>query len=368
VRQPLRGGRSGQDRAWPGEFLSRTYAGRTGTRKYKLYVPARHAGLELPLIVMLHGCKQSPDDFAAGTRMNDLAEQHGFLVAYPAQAPNANGARCWNWFRADDQQRDRGEPSLIAGILREIAAGYPVDRRRVYVAGLSAGAAMAVILGETYPELFAAVGAHSGLPYAAAHDVASAFTVMQNGSGGAWDGIANPYAAVTAAAATPAAAVAFAAAAAAASAAKSAASAAASVAASAAERRGLTHFVRTIVFHGDQDRTVDQRNGAEIVAQMAALAAVGQNAAPARAAAGAAGGISPSAAALRTTVTRGNAGGRAYVQTVYSDAANRPIIEQWLLQGAGHAWSGGSSEGSFTDGHGPDASAEMVRFFLAAGR
>jgi S-formylglutathione hydrolase FrmB len=147
-------------------FITRAYRNDAGARTYKLYVPesyAREGAGAMPMVVMLHGCTQSPDDFAAGTRMNELAEQHGFFVAYPAQAAKANGSKCWNWFRAEDQGRDRGEPSLIAGITREVAAEYRIDPRRIYVAGLSAGAAMAVILGVTYPELYAAVGAHSGL-------------------------------------------------------------------------------------------------------------------------------------------------------------------------------------------------------------
>ena len=284
----------------PGEFVSRSFTNDAGTRTYKLYVPASYAGElgdAVSMVVMLHGCTQSPDDFAAGTRMNALADHHGFLVVYPAQAVNANGSKCWNWFRPEDQGRDRGEPSLIAGITREVASNYRVDERRIFVAGLSAGAAMAVILGATYPELYAAVGAHSGLPYGAAHDMPSAFGAMKGG-------------------------------------------------ATLAGVLKAGNSLPTIVFHGDRDHTVNARNGAAIVEQ----ATAGR----------------PDEPHLRASVHDGAAAdGRTYRHTVYADAANRPIVEHWVLHGAGHAWSGGSPNGSFTDVGGPDASAEMIRFFYS---
>jgi poly(hydroxyalkanoate) depolymerase family esterase len=162
-----------------GQFLSLQHSNGAASRDYKLYVPASYHGEPVPLIVMLHGCKQNPDDFAAGTRMNELAEQHGFLVAYPAQARHANGANCWNWFKASEQNRGGEEVSLIAGIVSAVGRSHRIDEERVFVAGLSAGAAMAVILGAAYPEVFAAVAAHSGLPRGAAHDVPSAFAAMR---------------------------------------------------------------------------------------------------------------------------------------------------------------------------------------------
>jgi poly(hydroxyalkanoate) depolymerase family esterase len=279
-----------------GEWIARSFSNDAGTRSYMLYVPAtyaRVASAPVPLVVMLHGCTQSPDDFAAGTRMNQLADVHGFLVAYPAQTANANGAKCWNWFRPEDQAHGRGEPSLIAGIARQVASDYRIDPRRVFVAGLSAGAAMAVILGETYPQVFAAVGAHSGLPFAAAHDMASAFTAMKAGPGQA--------------AATPS---------------------------------DATHATMpTIVFHGDADHTVAASNGRAIVRD----ASVGADI---------------------TVETGETSGGRSYTRKVFADAAGRARGEHWLVHGTGHAWSGGSAQGSYTDPAGPDASAEMVRFFL----
>lgn len=174
----------GRTPAEKGEFLHATYSNAHGKRDYRLYLPVGYdaAGPARPLILMLHGCTQSAEDFAAGTRMNLLADRHGFLVAYPQQIGKANHAKCWNWFRPEDQRGDAGEPAILAGIVRQIAHDHRVDVGRVFVAGLSAGAAMAVILGHTHPDLIRAVGVHSGLPYASAHDVPSAFAAMQGRS------------------------------------------------------------------------------------------------------------------------------------------------------------------------------------------
>ena len=294
-----------------GQFLAGSYTSPAGTRSYKLYIPSGYRGQALPLIVMLHGCTQSPDDFAAGTRMNGLAEEHRCFVVYPAQTPAANGSKCWNWFQAADQQRGQGEPSLIAGITRQIASTYHIDARRVYVAGLSAGGAMAVILGMTYPDHYAAIGIHSGLAYALAHDLPSALAAMQQGGvaptrqrGGGVPG---------------------------------------------AEPR--PRVVPTIVFHGDRDTTVHPRNGDQVIAQWATIHADGGSALQAR-------------TNLQVTVQRGQVpNGHAYTRALYHDASGQTVMEQWSVHGAGHAWSGGSPSGSFTDPRGPDASQEMLRFF-----
>jgi poly(hydroxyalkanoate) depolymerase family esterase len=161
------------------EFLDLRYSCAAGARRYRLYVPSSAGEGLQGLIVMLHGCTQNPEDFAAGTGMNVLAEEHRLLVVYPAQTGGDNSMSCWNWFRPGDQLRGSGEPAIIAGLTESLRDQYAIPEDRIFVAGLSAGGAMAAIMGETYPELFAATGVHSGLAYGSANDVMSAFTAMR---------------------------------------------------------------------------------------------------------------------------------------------------------------------------------------------
>lgn len=271
------------------QFLSLVHHG-AGRREYRLYIPAKRTEWPMPLVVMLHGCTQSPEDFAIGTGMNALAEEFGCLIAWPAQPKGANAQKCWNWFRPEDQEKGRGEPALIAGIVGDILRDHPADPARVYVAGLSAGGAAAAILGATYPDLFAAVGVHSGLPAGGARDVPSAFAAMRGGSTGS--------------------------------------------------ARAVT--VPAIVFHGLADKTVHPENGEAVVGQALRTRS----------------GLS------RIRVSGISQGGRAYRQTRHEDTGGRSMTEHWEIDGAGHAWSGGKASGSYTDPKGPDASREMLRFFL----
>jgi poly(hydroxyalkanoate) depolymerase family esterase len=249
---------------------------------------------------MLHGCTQDADDFAAGTGMNRLAEELNFLVAYPEQPASANQLKCWNWFNPRDQARGRGEPAILAGLARQIVIERHADPSCVYVVGLSAGGAMAAVLGETYPDVFAGVGVHSGLPFRAASDVLSALSAMKN-----------PGSRFT------------------------------STGAAGAESDPSSRKPRIIVFHGDADTTVHPDNGVCLYADARGPTVTLETNE----------GIVP--------------GGRKFSVSKAFSARGEALAEYWNVHGARHAWSGGQTVGSYTDPQGPDASREMMRFFLA---
>jgi poly(hydroxyalkanoate) depolymerase family esterase len=267
-----------------GQVLDGAYRSAAGARGYQLYVPSGYDGRAAPLVVMLHGCTQTAADFAAGTRMSELAERDTFLVAYPQQPASANQRGCWNWFLPAHQRRDAGEPSLLAGITRQVMETHQVDAGRVFVAGLSAGGAMAAVMAVTYPELFAAAGIHSGLVHGAAHDVPSAYAAMRQGPPPR-DGAPSP-------------------------------------------------GIPLIVFQGGRDTTVAPANAEAL--------------------------LRPWSVTARVEVVQG----RGWTRRIYRAGPGRVVAEGWTVDQLGHAWSGGSPQGTYTDPDGPDASAELVRFFF----
>ncbi len=288
-----------------GQFLTKSYVKKIPSHTYKIFIPSNTDGKDLPLLIMLHGCTQNPDDFAAGTAMNEIAEEQKLIVAYPAQTQAANAQKCWNWFRTGDQLRGQGEPSIIAGITGEIIHDYPVDTTRVYIAGLSAGGAMAVTVATLYPDVYTAVGVHSGLPYASANNIPSALSAMRQGS-------------------------------------------------YKAKHRQVEEAIQTaipiIVFHGDHDRTVNATNGDHLIKQNIAAQDIE---------------IDPESPQNISIQIGKTDGGYAYSTTCYHDSEGHSIAEHWVIHEGGHAWSGGNPAGSYTDPKGPNASREMLRFFLS---
>ena len=248
---------------------------------------------------MLHGCHQDAEDFAIGTRMNLHASTHGCFVLYPQQSTQANGARCWNWYESAHQQREQGEPAIIAELTRHVLSGNAITKERVYVAGFSAGGAMAATLAVMYPDLYAALGIHSGMPHGAARDFMSAMMAMQHGTMASY--AAHP----------------------------------------------MHGRIPTIVFHGNEDNMVHATHAAQFLAS-----------APRRTMAG-------NGPHDRYTETVPRQHGRhGYTRTVQLGEDARIFSEQWMVHGAGHSWSGGDAAGTHSDPGGPDASHEMMRFFL----
>lgn len=294
----------------PGSFERVAFTHNGTAHHYRLYVPPGAGACKpMALVLMLHGCMQSPDDFATGTGMNPAAAAAHALVLYPAQPRSANPNACWNWFDPENQQRGSGEPALLIDMLRDVTLRHPVDAQRIYVAGMSAGGAMAAVLGREYPDVFAAVGVHSGLQAGAAHNVMAALSAMSTGAK------PGPYAkAPTHPAAQP---------------------------------------LPLIVFHGDADPTVHAKNGEQLV-EAAIETLVG-------------GGM----AVQHETQAGTSVAGQRFSRNIYrhssAAAGNAPpavVAEHWVLHGAGHAWSGGHLPGTLTDPRGISATQEMLRFFL----
>lgn len=287
----------------------------SGSRSYRLWVPAGYTGKnKLPLVMMLHGCTQTPDNFAAATLMNEVADKNSFLVVYAEEPASANPLKCWNWFESSHQSRGTGEPSLLAEIVNKVRARYQVDSRRVFVAGFSAGGAMAVIMGATYPDIFAAVGVHSGIAYKGATSLGETRSVMAGGGGDAARLGQLAYQAMG---------------------------------------QSTKHSMRVIVFQGAKDPIVAPVNADRVITQWAEaddLLDDGKD------------NNSVDDVADRTTGSV-TPGGYSYKKSVYHDRTGKPLMEQWIIKELKHAWSGGASGASYTDPGGPHAAQEMWRFF-----
>ena len=289
----------------PASFTDGSFELNGKTHHYKIFVPGGTITGARPMVVMLHGCTQDPADFALGTDMNNIAGPAGWVVLYPAQSSFANHTKCWNWFKAGPEP-GAGEPAWIATLTRRIQDEHRVDPDRTFIAGLSAGAAMAVLTAELHGSLFKGVGVHSGLAAHAAGNVLEAISVMKHGP-------------------------------------------------SARQKRyhssgtdASNPIIPVIVFHGDADKIVDPENADQIIEAAIAQA---KRAEP---------GL-----IVSEMENKGAAAGTSYSQVIYAATANRPIAEYWRLHGAGHARSGGNDCGTHTDSSGPSASAEFLRFFGA---
>lgn len=293
-----------------GNLIQGSYTNAAGTRTYELYVPAAYqAGAPMPLVVALHGCTQTADGFRSLTRLDDLAAARGFIVLFPEQSKSANSFNCWNWFQTQHMQRGAGEPSIIAGLTDEIRLSYAIDPHKIYVTGLSAGGAMANVMGATYPDIYAAVGVGSGCEYAAGAPCAGYKSADPELAGH------QAYQAM-------------------------------------GSRARVLPF---IVFQGDNDTTVPPTNADQAVraAQVAGDWADE----------GAENGSIPTAP-MKSSFGQVSAG-RAYTLRNYSDGHGHELGQYWLVKGMGHAWSGGNPAQQYADATGPDESAAMYDFFMA---
>jgi poly(hydroxyalkanoate) depolymerase family esterase len=293
-----------------GAFTSGTFDG----RGYKLYTPGGVTGAR-PLVVMLHGCTQGPDDFAKGTKMNALAEKEGFAVLYPAQTRNDHPMACMPWYEPAHWQRGQGLAGQIVGMIDQVGKDQPLDKKAIYVAGLSAGAAYASALAVAYPDVFAAVGVHSGLEYGAATSQMAAQMAMFMGGPDPDTAGRKAYEAM-------------------------------------GDRKRV---VPAIVVHGTADYTVAAKNADQVARQWAQTADLATNGKDDDDVDG-----TPDA-----RKTEQAPGGRSYTRYTFTDKAGRAVVEQVMVDGMGHAWAGGDSAGSYTDPKGPDASRMMWDFFEA---
>ena len=307
-----------------GQWVNGKASSVAGERNYALWVPSGYAAEKrrsLPLVMMLHGCMQGPQDLSAISGMNAVADKNNFLVVYPEQTKEANPLRCWNWFDPRHQSRASGEPAILAAIIHEISKTYSIDNRSVYVAGISAGAAMAVVMGANYPDTFSAVGAMSGLAFKSATTVEGGMAAMKQGA-------PNP------------------------------------------EQLGLLAFtamrdggvaakvnrIPLITFHGDADPYLNPINAEQLIRQWAKVNDHLDD-----------GKDNGSVKAEPMKTVEGTVpAGHTYTRSIYGDRFGNLLMEKWIIKGLGHAWSGSPSVSPFGDPKGPNASEEMWRFFVEA--
>lgn len=301
---PMAGGAPSTD----GEWRTGRYAGPAGTRHYDLYLPPRRSRAPLALVVLLHGCQQTSVRFAEDTGFAAAARREGFAVLAPRQETRHQVQRCWRWYSDGHQRRGAGEPALIVGMVEEVRDrawaddGVRIDHRQVYVAGLSAGAAMSLILAATYPDVFAAAGIHSGTAYRSA--------VRGIGAISAMGAVSEPPADL-----------------------------------------GLAgQIAPLVVVHGTGDRVVRPTNADRIVDQWLASRE--------RVARRGLDRIRPLAMTSSSVVD-----GRRCIRTRWYSARGRRMLEYWRVDGLAHAWSGGARKADFIDPDGPDATALLLAFF-----
>lgn len=293
--------------AQSGRWVEGTFTNTAGTRRYQLYVPGRYdPARRHMLVVMLHGCTQDPADFARGTRIAEHAERGGFLALLPEQPETANPKKCWNWYEPANQARGAGEPSILDGIITQVMRDHAIDSARVHLAGISAGAAMASLMTVAYPERFASIALHSGMAWRPATDVMSALGVMARGAADA-DTLG---------------------------------------AAALAAMGDRARVVPTMVVHGSKDAILNPLNGTQTTRQWVLTNT-----------------RAPRGGPLTASATTGETKGYHWTRTCHRAAAGPCVVEEWIVTELGHAWSGGSAAGTFTDERGPDITAEMLRFF-----
>ncbi len=288
-----------------GRWIRRRYTGTAGTRLYDVYVPGGARRGRMPMVLLLHGCRQTGTDFGRDSGFAELADTAGFVLVMPRQEVQHQLQRCWRWYDAEHQQRDEGEPAILRGIVDDVPLVLPggrIDRRRVFVAGLSAGGAMALILATTYPDVFAAAGVHSATAYRSATRGVNALGAMAARGAGPDSGAAGRMAPV-------------------------------------------------VLLHGTDDAIVRPPNADRIVDQWLASRRGAVNG-PGRAA------VRPLASTKALVV-----GGRRCLRTRWYTVGGRRVLEYWRVDGLGHAWSGGSARAAFIDRAGPSAAQVMWTFF-----